>query len=47
MTMIGAQFAMYRYREDGTVDHSHAWTTTITNQNGIVTFNDHDLYEGK
>nr|WP_240032084.1 SpaA isopeptide-forming pilin-related protein [Lacticaseibacillus paracasei] len=38
---------MYRYREDGTVDHSHAWTTTITNQNGIVTFNDHDLYEGK
>lgn len=47
MTMIAAQFAMYRYREDGTVDHSHAWTTTITNQNGIVTFNDHDLYEGK
>ena len=47
MTMIGAQFAMYLYREDGTVDHSHAWTTTITNQNGIVTFNDHDLYEGK
>lgn len=47
MTMIGAQFAMYRYREDGTVDHSHAWTTTTTNQNGIVTFNDHDLYEGK
>lgn len=47
MTLIGAQFAMYRYREDGTVDHSHGWTTTITNQNGIVTFNDHDLYEGK
>ncbi|KLI76914.1 MULTISPECIES: SpaA isopeptide-forming pilin-related protein [Lacticaseibacillus] len=47
MTMIGAQFALYRYRDDGTVDHSRSWKATITNQNGIVTFNDHDLYEGK
>lgn len=46
-TMIGAQFALYRYRDDGTVDHSRSWKATITNQNGIVTFNNHDLYEGK
>lgn len=47
MTMIGAKFTLYRYREDGTVDHSKSWHATITNQNGIVTLSDHDLYEGK